>query len=271
MNMLPPNTDTSRSDFFLVVGTGHCGTQWLSRVLHRPNDGIVCYHEEKVKLVSLNHAECLQHELEKGVDDLYNGYFSFINNELKTNSVVGDAHSWTMIMIPEVAAKQRIHKIIYLVRNGIQVVHSFFYHNIDLPKDNVWYNEFLRKHWEITGRPWNDWDKYTKWASWCLWWQVNLGMPLWLSSHLDTTEILVYRLEDLLEDTHLLSDLIKKLSPFINLSHKDLKKLQRRDVNRKIQGDRSPSMLWTKWSDEQRNIFKQICSTTMEKYSYEIP
>ena len=36
------------SQFYLIAGTGHCGTKWLAEALDQPNAGIVCAHEGKV-------------------------------------------------------------------------------------------------------------------------------------------------------------------------------------------------------------------------------
>ena len=62
---------------------------------------------------------------------------------------------------------------------------------------------------------------------------------------------MVYRLEDLVGDADTLMDLIQKVNPRVNLTVKKSRALQKRDVNRKIQGDSSPEALWTKWTDGQ--------------------
>ncbi|MDY6843991.1 MAG: hypothetical protein SVW57_07870 [Thermodesulfobacteriota bacterium] len=260
-----------RNHFFLVAGVGHCGTKWLAHVLHRPVDRIVCYHEEKLQNVPLNWKNCLQHEFEKGLDFIFDDYFSFMQRELETYTVAGDSNSWTMYMIPEVSARLPVAKIIYLVRNGIQSVHSFFYHNLHIPYNDFLYTKFFRHYWELIGCPGGNWNEYSPWACWCLWWQVNQFMPSWLADHLNDIEIMVYRFEDLIENTHLLSDLIKKLQKYAKPSHEDLMVFQQTEINQKIQGDRSPLSLWNKWSDEQRSTFKYICGSSMEHYGYELP
>ena len=109
------NLVASEHQLFLVVGTGHCGTKWLSSVLHRPYNKMVCYHEKKLRKVPLNWKDCLQHEFENGIDGLFNEYFSFMRAELCKYSVVGDSNSWAPHIIPDVAAKLPISKIIFLV------------------------------------------------------------------------------------------------------------------------------------------------------------
>jgi MoaA/NifB/PqqE/SkfB family radical SAM enzyme len=272
-NMVNLNSKNAPGCFLLITGTGHCGTQWISRVLHRPNDGMVCYHGEKLKWVPKHWKECLQHEFEKGIDGLFDDYFSFISQELKRYPVVGDSNSWTFLKIPEVSRRQQVNKIIYLVRNSVQTVHSAYYQHQreGFHRNDFVYSVFLRQYWEMLGRPWFDWDKFTQWACHCFVWSLNQHMPNWLSNHLNNTEILVYRFEELLNDVSSLEKLIKILNPLSKPIQEELRKWQETDVNRKVQGERSPSAFWDKWSEEQRTVFREICGSTMEIYNYEIP
>ena len=79
--------------FVLITGIGHCGTKWLSTVLHQPQDNMVCYHERKAQLTSGNWYEALQHEFENGIDDYFRPYFEFIADQLAKYEVVGDSGS----------------------------------------------------------------------------------------------------------------------------------------------------------------------------------
>jgi hypothetical protein len=45
----------------------------------------------------------------------------------------------------------------------------------------------------------------------------------------------------------------------------------RTDINRKIEGNRSPSFLWRQWSEEQRKTFINICGPAMINFGYNIP
>ena len=82
---------------------------------------------------------------------------------------------------------------------------------------------------------------------------------------------MVCRFEDLLEDCGLLQQLLTKLNPSSNIEVDKLMLAQKTDVNRKIEGDRTPEKLWAKWSYEQREIFEQICGRAMSHYRYQIP
>lgn len=64
--------------YVLITGMGHCGTKWLSVVLHHPEDNMVCYHEMKARLTPGTWYEPLVHELEIGIDDYFDLYFRFI-------------------------------------------------------------------------------------------------------------------------------------------------------------------------------------------------
>ncbi len=96
-------------------------------------------------------------------------------------------------------------------------------------------------------------------------------MISWMSKKLGGDRVLVLRLEDLVKNTDTLLNIIQKLNPKISPSIRELEILQKTDVNRKIQSNRSPDVIWARWSDEQREVFKRICGPVMEHYGYEIP
>jgi|GEM_PF-4445006 len=263
---------SSPGKFFLITGVGHCGTAWLANVLHRPDDGLVCYHEYKNHIVDINWKESLQYEFNSGVGDLFDRYWAFMNEQLRRYHYVGDSNSWTMYMLPKVAAKLEPDRIIYLVRNGIQNVHSAFQNNRSIPRTDWLYTHFFRRYWELLDRPGGDWDIYDDWACWCFWWQLNHTMPTWLANQLGPEKVVVYKFEDLLQDTDVLLRLIQQLHPSnLSISGKELKLAQQTDINRKVQGDRSSETLWSSWTDEQRAVFIRICGPGMKHYNYPIP
>ena len=95
--------------------------------------------------------------------------------------------------------------------------------------------------------------------------------PTWLADRLGAEKILVYRLDELLEDVDVLFNLFEQINPGVRPSRRDLKILQKTDINRKIRSDRTPESLWTKWTDEQREAFKRMCGPCMEYYRHAIP
>jgi hypothetical protein len=54
------------------------------------------------------------------------------------------------------------------------------------------------------------------------------------------------------------------------LSRQVLRKWQRRDINRKVDGSRAPRVLWQQWTQEQREMFEQLCSPAMRSLGYEM-
>ncbi|RJQ13362.1 MAG: adenylyl-sulfate kinase [Nitrospiraceae bacterium] len=279
--------DIREGNFYLITGFGHSGTAWLADVLNRPEDKMVCHHELKGRTVPLSWPCGVgRHEFEKGLDNHFDEYFSVIRNGLEDYAAVGDSNSWSQLIIPEVAKRQRIHRIIYLVRNGIQAVHSMFQHYEFIMLHNAFhrdphileYDDFVfnnnyPRFLELAGKSYDGWAKYTRWGKFCLMWRIiNMEAIEWLRGRLGpASEINVYRFEDLLADGDLLMDLLKKINPDTNCSVEELAVLQATDVNRKTMGDRSPSALWNEWSDEQRKVFEEICGPTMKAYGYEIP
>lgn len=263
-----------QAELALVAGVGHCGTAWLAKALDRPSEGMVFHHELKARVTGLLLKETMQLEFDRTGDELdrlYSKYYAFVRGQLRRLQVMGDSHSWTPYMIPEVASRIPISGIIYLVRNGIQNVHSHFQTKHDFPRDHFLYADFLCRYWRMLGRPEGEWEAYTKWECNCFWWQLNQTMPGWLADQLGNDKVLVYRLENLSQDADLLTDLISKLHPDSGVTHQEATLVQKMDVNRHIRGDRRPEALWARWTDAQRGAFERICGDTMAQYGYSIP
>ncbi len=266
-----PSFKTSRrkGKFILITGIGHCGTKWLATVLNSFDKEVKFYHEYKLTVTGLKWDEALEYELQKGLGAIFIPYFDFMEELLTFCKIVGDSNSWTMLMIPEIHKRIKVDLVIYLVRNGIQNVHSCYYHNINLPEDHFFYKTFLKKYAEITGE--SEFDKYDKWERWCFWWKVNRYMPEWLKEKIGSDKVYVFRLEDLIMNVDYLFNIFKLIINECKVKKSYLKKMQKKDINRKIGGDRTPRKLWQKWSDEQKEKFLKICGDTMRYYSYGIP
>ena len=258
--------------FFLIVGTGHCGTKWLAQALNHTQMGIECFHEEKLNWTILDYRGCLDYEMVHGVGDLYRNYFAFIRQELQRYFAVGDSHGWEIKCVPEVHARQPIGHLILLVRNGVQTVNSLYHWASGVSEDDPLNTYWLRWYWEIMDQPGGDWRSYSSWARWCLRWRANQATAHWLEQRLQgQTALRVVRLEDVTGDVKALVDLIQWLHPGAVPMQSDLQRLQSVDINRKMQGDRSPQAIWATWTAEQREVFAEICGPAMEAYGYEWP
>lgn len=270
ITMISKSSPPQQGKFVLVVGIGHCGTKWISQALDHPDEGIKFYHENKLAVTGLGWKETLSHELDE-LDERFDSYWDWINTERVQYEVVGDSNSWHPFVVPKVASKTKIDHVIYLVRNGIQNVHSAFYHNIDIPGDDWLYTRFFKFYREFRPRVNLNVNTYTPFIQWCFVWRANQFMPQWLAERIGKEKVMVCRFEDLLEDCGLLQRLLTKLNPSSNIEVDKLMLAQKTDVNRKIEGDRAPENLWAKWSYEQREIFEKICGHAMSHYRYQIP
>jgi hypothetical protein len=257
--------------FVLIAGVGHCGTKWLAHALNRPDDGIVCYHEQKMALAPGGWHDLLRHGLEHGPDDLFTPYFEFMRRKLEEFRVVADSNSWTFETIPAVHEHLPIDLVVCLVRNGIQNVHSMFHENLSLPRNDWFYEDFIDSYRQLVGPARGDCWLETTWGVWCFYWSLNLTMPTWLAGRFGAERCVVYRLEDLTKHSSVLGGLLARLRPDLRVSHTVFKALSRNDVNRKISGDRSPAALWERWTDWQRETFTEICGLCMEHYGYDLP
>lgn len=257
--------------FYLVTGLGHCGTAWLSGVLHRPADRMVCYHEQKVHLFPGGWEAALKHQHEHGIDDAFNPYYSFMEEQLAKNDVVGDSGSWPYGYVPQLSQRLPVDLVIHLVRNGIQNVHSQFQHSEGIERNHWTYDRLIRRAWERAGRPWGNWENYTAWEGRCLMWSRNVTILEHIEKGPYHPRFLVRRFEDLLGNVDMLEHLVRTVNPGCTITREELASLQQTDVNRKIRGDRSPHALWNSWSPEQRDSFRQICGSAMSYFGYKIP
>lgn len=259
--------------FYLIAGTGHCGTKWLAHVLNRPSEGMVCFHEQKVKIFDgINYRAILQYEDLHGIGSMFQPYFSFLYNQHREYEIVGDSNSWAMRNIPAFDRVWPVDIVVLLIRNGIQCVHSM--HNTDLywDKSNWIYTHFLRQYWELLDQPlFEDWDTLSPWEYWCFNWSLNLRMALYLKEHLGEDRVIVCRLEDLTHDAQCLENLLRRINPRLDINKREIHTLQQTDVNRKIKGDRDPIVLWNQWPPNFQAVFRNVCQDAMSFYEYSIP
>lgn len=255
-------------EFSLVTGIGHCGTKWISTVLNQPSQGTICYHE-------LSHATTVRQWQARQPYVRKNGvgrsailkYWKQIGNSLDSYRYVCDSMSWCAIETAQVATIGNATHIIYLVRNGIQQLYSAANKSIwkHVPDNHFLYGPFLKSYWEIAGRPHKAWSKWTRWEKLCLWWATNEFMPEWTRQNFHG-DVYVYRLEDLISDIELLRSVTNMYG--LDISNKQLAGFQKKDVNRKVEGDRTPRTLFSRWTDTEKAAFDLICGPGMKKYGY---
>jgi hypothetical protein len=231
---------------------GHCGTAWLAYALNRPELGVVAWHEARRSLFGYDLDAALlsdQAETEPRFARRYGDYWSFVRRVLAAFPVAVDSNSWAASLIPALSREMGLQRVIYLVRNGIQNVHSVFHH--------------------FTGVL--DGDQESHWEYWCRSYRKNEHLPSWLTEHLGPEKVSVYRLEDLVSEPAVLLELFARLgAPALPQEH-ELQAWQHIDANRKVQGSREPEVIWRSWTDQQRRIFQDICGSTMAAYGYRMP
>lgn len=256
--------------FVLVAGVGHCGTTWLATVMDWPEAGIEGFHEKKLELSPHNWLDALRYEHSNGVGGLYDLYFRFVADRLHEQAVV-DANSWALARIPDVHRRFGLDGVILLVRNGIQTLHSKASANRGLGRGHWYYTTFLRWNWELAGRPGKEWRKRDKWDCDCFSWSLNYHLVEHLEGAVGDDAVVPARLEDLTTDLRRLRRLLERVNGNQDFPSDRLRKLQATDINRKVEGDRSPPSLWSRWSDKQRETFRRVCGRAMRHYSYELP
>jgi hypothetical protein len=216
--------------------------------------------------------DLLQYEFKHGIDGWFDPYFGFMRDRLNRYAVVGDSGSWTMARLPEVNRKIKVDRVVHLVRNGIQNVHSAFVGHVHRSPNDWIYTHYLRWYWELMDRPGDDWERYDEWGYWCLAWAYqNLLMPSWMAENLGSDKVIVCRLEDLVSDVDQLADLVQKINPESTPAIKRLSAFQKKDINRKVKENRKPEELWRTWTPEKQAVFKKICGPAMEHFNYYMP
>ena len=234
--------------FSVITGSGHCGTTWLATVLNEGTDTTWFHHLREDLL------DKPWQELDRYAPGhkTYNRYWSWIESEAQYGSV-GDANSWPPYMLPQVNEKYPIDRVIYLTRNGVQQLYSLTTKSPMLSKDPLpeAAEAKLKALYDIgTSNSAMRLDQATRWEKLCIMVAANDFVPPWLI--VQGLPVEVYSLDDLITDT----DLLKELAP--NLTRTAIKKWQKTDLNRKVEGARSPRTLWGKWTSEQQAAYREI-------------
>jgi hypothetical protein len=248
---------------------GHCGTQWLSAFLNRPDDGMVCTHEEKSRVAPYHGMPdgwltSLQREKAEGLQHTSDVYVAQMKQRQQEFAIVGDAHSWEPFVIPELAHMLPVSRIIFLVRNGVQNVHSMYYHNAHIFKRGSWfYTDYLATFADLLG--FRDLDDF---GLWCAWWGANVASARSLEQVAPVTTVC---LEDLTRHPMRLIELTKSLQGLAQPTVMEARDHAGIDINRKIHSRRDPDFLWSTWTDHQRATFIRVCGDTMHHLGYAVP
>ena len=260
-----------------IIGIGaHAGSTWAALVLNRPEIGVLFKHEGRSAWVGSS-LDSLKGMISPG--DLsvfpYTQYFYQAKFRLTQYDVFGDFNSWPPLAILEVDRMLPISNIIIILRNGISQLYSMTSHSSwNTAKEGEWrVDVFLRELWEFTGSSGKSWDKRTLWEKLCVMWSTTVDnvkclQRLGFTVHVHYLESLV----DLASGRSLRA-LLQDVSPVLNDSYSDyqLATSQQHDVNRKVPGERSPKVLWERWSTEQQQGFIDICGEGMDRLGYSIP
>ena len=278
-----PTSSSTASDqgrYVLVFASGHCGTRWIAHAFHRPERGMVFHHEQKYKMVHEQHQivnpwrYCHDYEKEHGLGSLYDDYWQLIKRELKEYRVVGDSVSWLPNRIPEIEANHLpLDRGIFLVRNGIQTVHSIFKHSKTIPIDKHMFAKLATDYHQLFPKNNATYSyEYVKWVHDCaLWHDTSIVYEHDLKRFLGPERLTSLRLEDLTSNESIFLKLLLELDPESNVSIEEIGDIQKTDVNRKVQGSRDPELIWQEWSESQKEIFSHICGEAMKYFSYAMP
>lgn len=235
-------------NFHVIAGSGHCGSLWLARVLGAGTD-IKWYHERRRALAGKWLEAC-----RLGPDhERFDEYWKRIKGELR-HTDVGDSNSWMPILLIEANKIVPIKRVIYLVRNPIQQLHSLTRTSYVWSKDPGQLSPIAMTYLAVlhmsSGLNKTTWDDWTHWEKLCLLVRANDVLPDILRAN--GLSVDVYALETLTTDPRALLE----LAPDLSLD--EARAWQKRDINRKVYGDRSPQALWLKWTPEQRDGFERV-------------
>lgn len=234
--------------FSIVASSGHAGTKWLATVLNERPD-VTWYHHAREKVIG---QQWNRLDLLSPNDEVFTPYWRWLKGELVKGDV-GDANSWPPHMIPAVNEYFSIDKVIYLTRNKVQQLHSLLNTSPVLRRDPMLKVTEMKCQslYDIMpdkpDKPYEGWSRLEKL---CLMVAANDFMPYYL--HGIGLDVSVYDLDDLLENSELLSELAPELDEEV------LVEWQGRDINRKVEGSRAKTTLWRSWSPELRAAYRMV-------------
>jgi hypothetical protein len=245
-------------------------------VLSAPESGVLFENERLTHWVHAKHwMQYLLRQVEHGLfpdDPVFKPYFDGVRENLTQYDVYGDFNSWAPPFIPAVWQALRPGRIIGIMRHGIQQLYS-------LANSYIWQrvtdshplvSGHLRLLWETGGAHGKPWEDRTLWEKKCELWASTVYLFDWLGGPTLGLPMEVHRLETLTTDLDYLKCLIYSFVSDRHIDDARLRRMQRKDINRKIWVDRTPINLWRRWSAEQQRAFNEICGEGMRRYSYEL-
>lgn len=238
--------------FIVVASSGHSGTKWLSELMGMRMD-VRSYHELRNSMLRKSWTEL---DLKEPDDALFDSYWQQIRSDEEEFDAVLDSNSWPPHMLLRVHAHHEIFKVIYLVRNDIQQLHSLSTASDPLKQEQLpeAAEQKLRVLYELMPRkPKADYDTWDNFSKLCLLVAANHFMPEYLAER--GMNIEVFHLNILLSQPQE----IQRLVPFVGT--RAVRQMQQKDINRKVEGSRDPHEIWLSWSKEQRrSFFNVVCA-----------
>lgn len=224
------------SPVFFVVGTGRCGTTWLSEILSTSSFAAV-HHEpnrkaDRISIVSRD-------------ADLSLAYIQkrrqYVANALRSNLYYGEVNGYLQYHI-DALRKVFNANIFLLVRNGADVVRSWFSHD-------TFDSDGREKYFKPEGE--------TRFEKLCWWWASRNELSM-------AEDVEVVRLEDLASDWAVFD----KAFGFLSIS----KAAWLEHINVKANATGTYALpLYDRWTPEQKRVFSARCGSLMRRlgYSYE--
>ena len=278
---------------FFVVGTGHCGTQWMSHVLTDSPTQLKCFHEYRNGYYKINWKEGIRRHQTNGVS-AFKEYFAFMDHHRALGWQMGDSNSWgadnfvSSKKLQDMEGLVEVEKVLYLIRDGVLTVNSKVSHQmkhaslqqlvqtapgefekrkrsvlrweeqkgIKLPvnAEDLSLKDPQALNYLTAIIPMIQWDKtYSEQSLAAA--QQNLGdrLSVWSLEKLTTQVSVMQELYELFE---------------ANKPEKEIKKLQKTDINQKIK-NRKLETISDSWSSELKRLFVLICEETMLYHGYQ--
>lgn len=254
--------------FFYVGGLGRCGAKWLSKVLHRLNDRMVCYYNMLSRLEVENALLVNRVVMESTI--FYPAYFVLFK-ELSQLALVGDANSWPNHLLGYVLNELDAQKMVWLVRDGIVQVHDFDTWLDELNEHNVHshaqFVTMMKADVDCFGTPVevsSEWGTLSQFQQLCWWWSIQQQVAQEINKVWQGPVNMV-RIEALRDSISSIVFLLKWINPLIHIDRGELHSW----LGVEASPTKDPKAIWKRWGTAKRNIFKGVCGSTMEVLGYE--
>ena len=247
--------------FFYIGGLGRCGEVWLSKVLNRPDDRMVCYHN-MISRLEKQHSVPASEVVEPVT--VCPAYFVLFK-ELSRLAVAGDASSWPNFSLGYVLNELDAQKMVWLTRNGIVQVHAF-----DVWLDKV-HEHSIQNHAGFVanfGTPVevsSEWETLSQFQQLCWWWSIQQ----WVARRINdiwcgpVNMVCIEKLQDSVLFS--LAPLLKWIDPLIHIDQDELYSW----LGVAARPAKDSKAIWERWGADKRTIFKDVCGSTMEALGYE--